>query len=91
MQHNDLPNRWKNKIIDFLNVKNENQRKELNDSDFSLNHAIRIEFEDDSFAEFKYAFVIELPAFNEIGVFTEHCGYHIFNSRGLKVTIPTTN
>jgi hypothetical protein len=37
-----------------------------------------ITFEDDSKVEFKYAFVIQAPEMREVGVFTEHCGYHIF-------------
>lgn len=39
---------------------------------------VHIEFEDDSKIEFRYAFAIEAPELKEIAVFTEHCGYHLF-------------
>ncbi len=42
-------------------------------------------FEDDSIASFKYAILIEAPELDEIGVFTEHRGYHIFPLGGTYV------
>jgi len=75
-----------NSIKDYLSNKGESHRVKLNLSDFALNQSVKIDFEDESFAEFKYAFTLALPTLNEVGVFTEHCGYHIFNSRGLKIT-----
>ena len=78
MNHKDLPERWKFKVIEFLRSKCEENRTELNAYDFK-NQIVKIKFEDDSFAEFKYSIVIHLTELNETGVFTEHCGYHIFN------------
>ncbi len=80
MRHEDLPERWKKKVRDYLIAKGETKYEKLGASDFSANSTVHIKFEDDSKVEFKYAFVIEAPEFNEIAVFTEHCGYHIFYS-----------
>ncbi|MBK8093904.1 MAG: hypothetical protein IPK32_18490 [Verrucomicrobiaceae bacterium] len=44
-----------------------------------------ITFEDGSKASFYYAILIEAPELNEVGVFTEHCGYHIFPLGGTHV------
>jgi hypothetical protein len=38
-----------------------------------------LRFGDGSFALFKYAFYLLDRAQDELAVFTEHCGYHIFN------------
>lgn len=82
MKHKDLPERWKLKIVDYLKSTDEEHRNQLNAYDFFPNRKVEIKFEDDSFAEFRYALVINAPEFNEVGVFTEHCGYHIFNLGG---------
>ena len=78
MRHIDLPERWKNKVQDYLTAKGETKYKTLSTSDFTAYSTVKIRFEDDSKVEFKYAFVIKAPEFNEVGVFTEHCGYHLF-------------
>lgn len=87
MKYEDLPQRWKTKIIEYLRSKGEGKRTQLSAYDFSLNQKVKLTFEDESFAEFKYAFVIEAPELGEIGVFTEHCGYHIFYSGGTLIKI----
>ena len=81
MKHIDLPQRWKRKIIEYLKSQGED-RDTLEAFDFFPNRIVRIKFEDESYAEFKYALVINAPEFREVGVFTEHCGYHIFNLGG---------
>lgn len=86
MKHEDLPERWKLKIIEHLRANGEEKRERLGAYNFS-NQNLKIKFEDDSFAEFRFAFVIEAPEFNEVGVFTEHCGYHIFNSAAVSIDI----
>lgn len=48
---------------------------------------VEIKFEDDSFAEFRYALVINAPELNERGIFTEHCGHHIFNFAGTQINL----
>jgi len=82
MKHEDLPLRWKNKIVDYLKSMGETNRKELNACDFFQNQIVEIKFEDESYVEFRYPLLINAPEFNEVGVFTEHCGYHIFNLGG---------
>lgn len=44
---------------------------------------VRLRFEDGSEAVFQSAFCVHHAEDDEIGVFTEHCGYHVFSSRGL--------
>ena len=79
MRPNDLPERWKFKLQNYL-IGIGSKYKTLGASDFSSDKLIRISFEDDSKVEFRYAFIINAPELQEIGVFTEHCGYHIFHS-----------
>jgi hypothetical protein len=55
MKHNDLPQRWKNKIEDYLQTKGLSY-KEFSASEFSTNLNLRITFADGSNAFFKYAF-----------------------------------
>ena len=83
MKHNDLPERWKVEIIKYLRSTGELEREVLYATDFVSNQTIEIKFEDGSFAIFKYAFVITASELREVGIFTEHCGYHIFNLGGI--------
>jgi len=87
MKHEDLPERWKLKIIEHLRANGEEKRERLSVYQFSPRQTVEIKFEDDSFAEFRFAFIIDAPEFNEVGVFTEHCGYHIFNSAAVSIDI----
>ncbi|MDU0372845.1 hypothetical protein ACFPAF_20765 [Hymenobacter endophyticus] len=87
MRQSDLPERWKIKLRDYLTEKG-SERATLSASDFPLDSVVRIVFEDDSKVEFKYAFVIEAPEFKEVGVFTEHCGHHLFQlHEGISLTV----
>ncbi len=79
MRPNDLPERWKAKLQDHL-IAIGSKYKTLGASDFPNDNVVRISFEDKSKAEFRYAFIINAPELQEIAVFTEHCGYHIFQS-----------
>ena len=48
---------------------------------FFMNYPIetlRVELMDGSTASFKYAFALVNPDWKAIGVFTEHCGHHVF-------------
>lgn len=78
MKHDDLPDRWKTKLAEWIRRCTDDRRERLGASDFACTHSVSLTFEDGSTAMFKYAILIEAPEFNEIGVFTEHCGYHIF-------------
>lgn len=79
MRPNDLPERWKAKLQNHLVAIGSNY-KTLGGSDFPSDKLVRINFEDKSKIEFRYAFIISAPELQEIGVFTEHCGCHIFHS-----------
>ena len=90
MRHDDLPEHWKNKIEEYLRAKGQ-KRDKLGTSDFPANSTVRIRFEDESQVEFRYAFVIEAPEFRQVAVFTEHCGYHLFQSyEGLDLVVENT-
>ncbi|TVT43714.1 hypothetical protein FNT36_06410 [Hymenobacter setariae] len=77
MRYNDLPERWKAKLQQHVATTRGGEFRGLSASDFSSN-SVAITFEDGSQVEFKYAFVIQALEMREVGVFTEHCGYHIF-------------
>ena len=87
MNHKDLPERWKQRIIEYLRSQGVEDRDELNTYDFFTEQVVKIKFEDDSYAEFYYPLVIEAPELNEAGVFTEHCGYHIFGMAGTHISV----
>ncbi|MDO7877421.1 hypothetical protein Q5H93_21955 [Hymenobacter sp. ASUV-10] len=78
MRHEDLPERWKLKLQEYLIAKGNTKYSKLGASNFVSDGIVRIRFEDDSYVEFNYAFAIEAPEFRQVAVFTEHCGYHLF-------------
>ncbi|ELI5391752.1 hypothetical protein RRJ89_004358 [Vibrio parahaemolyticus] len=47
--------------------------------------SIEIIFEDDSYCKFNYAFAVINEPRQEVAIFTEHCGYHVFSSLGVSV------
>lgn len=81
MKPEELPQRWKDKIADYL-ASEGYERSVLYAGDFTWH--VQLDFEDRSHANFLYAFVIDAPELDEIVVCTEHCGYHIFYRHGLK-------
>ena len=92
MRHIDLPERWKAKVQDYLTAEGETKYKTLSASDFSAYSTVKITFEDYSKVEFKYAFIIKAPEFNKVGIFTEHCGYHLFPLyEGLELVVEEEN
>ena len=90
MKHEDLPERWKKKILEYLRKNGEIERERLSTYDFFPNQILEIKFENESFAEFRYPLLINAPEFNEVGVFTEHCGYHIFSLGGTYINKKST-
>jgi len=73
MKYEDLPKRWKEKLKVYLKTK---KRDTLRADDFD-DSSVKVKFDDGSICEFNYAFVIPAPEFDEVGIFTEHCGYHL--------------
>jgi hypothetical protein len=75
MKQANLPQKWQGKIQNFLR---ENNSKYNEFSADAFHYDLRLEFGDGSNALFCYAFYCIDKDANEIAVFTEHCGYHIF-------------
>ena len=88
MKQQDLPQRWQNKIIEYLQSIG-SKYKTFGISNFQ--HDLRIEFVDRSNAFFYYAFYLIDEESNEIAVFTEHCGYHLFPMIDTKLEIIERN
>ena len=81
MRPNDLPERWIKELERYTDVKygsDYKHRGKLGAGDFASGSMVHIELADGSQAFFKNTFFIEVPELNEVTVFTEHCGYHIF-------------
>lgn len=86
MRPDDLPERWKIRLRDYLKSIG-SQYPTLGAGDFPTG-GVRLTFEDRSTVRFRYAFVIEAPEWREVAVFTEHCGYHLFPLyEGLEMTL----
>jgi len=83
MKHDDLPKRWTDRIHNYLSEKGSDyygkKYKRFSVYDFSDNLNLKISFEDGSKAFFNDAFYWIDEEYKEVAVFTEHCGYHIFN------------
>ena len=84
MQYEDLPNRWAENLKSHLREKGSDY-DQLSATDFR--DSLMLRFEDGSLAFFTWAFYLLDHDNNEIGVFTEHCGYHIFPRLGTKVEL----
>lgn len=75
MKQRDLPRRWQDRLQNYLK---ESGSKYNSLGAEAFRHNLRITFADNSYAFFRYAFYLLDENSNEIAVFTEHCGYHIF-------------
>ncbi|MEM6801695.1 MAG: hypothetical protein AAF696_09855 [Bacteroidota bacterium] len=90
MKYKDLPERWKKKVESYLKSRGIEGRTTLNATDFFSEQVCKIKFEDGSSAEFFYPILIEAADLNEVGVFTEHCGYHIFSMNGTYINLQSS-
>lgn len=86
MKHEDLPVRWAEKLERYLKEKGSNFAP-LSASDFGVGSNVHLKFDDGSYAFFKYAFYLVDEDFNEVAIFTEHCGYHIFTLSGTTIEL----
>ena len=93
MKRHDLPERWADKLKSYICEKLGEGRQELTATDFRF--SLKIDFEDGSFALVQYAFyvldqdnncILDQDD-NEVAIFTEHCGYHIFPLYGTKLEL----
>jgi hypothetical protein len=85
MNHKDLPERWAGKLKAYLREELGVNRETLSAEDF--HYSLKINFEDGSYAFFGYAFYLLDRDLNEVAVFTEHCGYHIFPLLGTNLEL----
>jgi len=77
MREHELPERWRTRVIEHARSLSAGKYQGLGVSAFG-NQNIRLTFPDGSEAVFRYAFVLTDENAQEIAVFTEHCGYHVF-------------
>ncbi|MCM3874122.1 MAG: hypothetical protein ND895_25825 [Pyrinomonadaceae bacterium] len=85
MNQKDLPERWARKLKKYLMEELLVNRDCLSAEDF--HHSLKISFEDGSYAFIKYAFYLLDRELNEVAVFSEHCGYHIFPLSGTNLEL----
>lgn len=85
MKHKDLPERWASKLKTYLREELRVNRNNLSAEDFR--NSLKISFEDNSYAFFEFAFYLIDRDLNEVAVFTEHCGYHIFPLSGTHLKV----
>jgi hypothetical protein len=88
MREKDLPERWLKRLEQYTDSKygvEYAHRARLGASDFASGSMVHVEFPDGSQAFFKFAFALVAPEWQEVMVFTEHCGYHLFPLGELKV------
>jgi hypothetical protein len=90
MNTGDIPSRWKIKIKEYLKSIG-SEYESLGASDFPSDKEVEINFEDGSYAVFKYPLIIEAPEFEEVGIMTEHCGYFIFHEESITYKIRVAN
>ncbi len=81
MRQAQLPEHWQQWIEE--RSKDRKYPNELGGPDFNRNTAVHLWFLDGSSATFTYAFCVSNEAHNELAVFTEHCGYHVFPLNGV--------
>ena len=79
---NYLPDHWQKWVKEYSLKKTNGKFDRLSAYDFPTN--VTLIFPDGSNAHFTGAFYVEDHERNELAVFTEHCGYHIFPIGDLK-------
>lgn len=70
-----LPSHWQENVEEYL-TRPGAEYNQISVADFNAD--IRIKFEDGSNAFFENAFYLPDTEVQEIAIFTEHCGYHVF-------------
>jgi hypothetical protein len=73
-----IPDEWKRRLRGYLRQRYGEDRDNLSASDFSSRQSVIIRFPDGSQVIFRYAFAIRDDNSQEVAVFSEHCGYHVF-------------
>jgi hypothetical protein len=83
----DLPSRWRSLIERRVLERSGGRFKNLGAADFPPGQAVDIRFPDGSMATFMSAFFVVNEEHQELGVFTEHCGHHIFPLADLQYAV----
>jgi len=83
VKHEQLPGHWREWVEARAAQSGRGGHQRLGAADFP-NATVRLKFEDSSEASFRHAFFVEDRERNELAVFTEHCGYHVFYLRAPK-------
>jgi hypothetical protein len=86
MRQDDLPERWARKLEAYLRENRGSDRGHLLAPDFG-NQSLKMNFPDGSFVFFRFAFYLLDRESNEVAVFTEHCGYHVFPLHGSQLEL----
>lgn len=81
MEFEQLPKFWQNWIERYAKGRSNGKYNRLSCYDFTK--SIILKYDDGSNMFFEYAFCARNQQSNELAVFTEHCGYHIFPLSGL--------
>jgi len=71
-----LPIHWQQWVEQYAKEASNGKWDRLGASDFG--GSVKLRFSDGTFLMFEYAFYAIDVAKEELAVFTEHCGYHIF-------------
>ncbi len=78
MNKDDLPDRWKDKIIDWLAYENISNQMGPDVITFPA-EGVQLKFADGSCLEFRYSVMIIANEFDELCIIANSCGYHIFS------------
>lgn len=73
-----LPEHWKATIREHVQRTRGEDWDSLSVYDFRSDQHVHIRFPDGSYAFYRYAFFIVNREAQEVGVFTEHCGYFFY-------------
>jgi hypothetical protein len=71
-----IPIHWQDWLKEYSIKTTGGKRDRLSAEDF--NGSVKIKYSDGTFLLFEYAFYAVNEEAEEIAVFTEHCGYHVF-------------
>ncbi len=89
MKETELPAHWKALIEKRVQERSGGRFKNLGAADFPPGQAVDIRFPDGSVASFMSAFLVVDEERQELGVFTEHSGHHLFPLPGLQFALRT--
>ena len=80
-----LPEHWKQRLENYVLEKPSGKHQRLSATDFQIGSTVQITFPDGSLVQFRFAFHLVDEEREEIAVFTEHCGHHLFPSHGVQI------